>query len=86
MTEVQYEEDLERAAEGGGSQCVREKGRGRESTAAVVHANKVIMSILKPEDADGSLLYLIDSHAGEAGELNIQYTKPQHLTLRLFGR
>lgn len=52
MTEVQYEEDLERAAEGGGSQCVREKGRERESTAAVVHANKVIMSILKPEDAD----------------------------------
>lgn len=30
MTVVQYEEDLERAAEGGAGQCVREEGEREE--------------------------------------------------------
>lgn len=42
---------------------------GRDSTAAAAHANKVIMSTLKPADADGRLPRLIDCQAGDASEL-----------------
>lgn len=51
-----------------------------ESTAAVAHANKVIMSTLKPADADGRLPDLIDCHGGDAGELGIEQLRPQPLT------
>lgn len=43
---------------------------------AAAHANKVIMSTLKPADADGRLPRLIDCHAGDAGELGIE--RPRH--------
>lgn len=55
-----------------------ERERGRESAAvAAAHANKVIVSTLKPADADGRLPRLIDCHAGDAGELGIERPRPQ---------